>query len=110
MPTSNGHLGFRLKVATKVTERLLGLMAKGALSDADALMLVPCNSIHSFGMPKAIDVAFIDSHGKVLKSLRNLPPHRLASCRAACATLERFSDDSLDWFEPGQSLTLATDA
>ena len=96
----------RLRLARRLHERLIGLMAADILQDADALLLVPCHSIHSFGMPGDIDVAFIDAHGKVIKSLRNLSPRRMASCRGARATLERFSDIDAEWFEAGQQLEI----
>jgi uncharacterized membrane protein (UPF0127 family) len=97
---------YRVKVAASLTARTVGLLAKGVLQKADVLMLMPCKSIHSFGMPSAIDVAFIAADGQVIKAVRNLPPSRLASCRSAATTLERFSDPSKEWFTEGQHLKL----
>ncbi|MDR2956561.1 MAG: DUF192 domain-containing protein [Coriobacteriales bacterium] len=100
-------ISHRVRVANRLFSRLLGLKAKGVMNDVDALLLDPCYSIHSYGMPTDIDVAFIDKQGRVLKSLRNLPPRRLASCHGARATLERFSDPTSSWFSEGEMLVLS---
>ncbi len=52
--------------------RLLGLMYKKDLPSGQALLLAPCNSIHTFGMKFAIDVIFLDPDGIVLKVIRSL--------------------------------------
>jgi uncharacterized membrane protein (UPF0127 family) len=41
-----------------------------------ALLLSPANSIHTFGMRLAIDVAYLDRHLRVL-AVRTMPPGRL---------------------------------
>ena len=53
------------------------------------LMLVHCRSVHSFGMRYALDIAFVDKAGAVLRSERNVKPGRLLSCRNAAFVLER---------------------
>jgi len=92
----------RLRVAHRIHERLLGLFNKKALVDADALLLEPCNSVHTVGMPTDLDIAFLDAQGLVLKSLRNVPPRQLASCREAHSTVERFSKPNETWLKTGQ--------
>ena len=101
---------FRLRLALRLHERLIGLIAGDVLGDADALLLAPCHSIHSFGMSGDIDIAFIDRKGRVMKSQRNLPPGRFAACRGAWATIERFSDDTKSWFQVGQQLEVVQKA
>jgi len=70
-------------VAQEVTEaksfakRLKGLMGTRELPVGSALHILPCNSIHSFFMRFAIDVAFLDKQGKILHMLHAFPPWRL---------------------------------
>jgi len=106
MNTSETDKTLRVRLANSLLDRMIGLFAKGALDGVDALMLAPCHSIHSFGMHEYIDVAFIDKDGYVLKSLRDLAPCRLAACRGAWATLERFSDPHSEWLLPGDKIEL----
>jgi len=95
-----------LQIATTLRARISGLLRCPKLADGETLLLVPCRSIHSFGLSRPIDVAFIDAGGKVLKSITGLPPRRLASSRKACATLERFSNDDQEWYPEGSTLEL----
>ncbi|MCL2632716.1 MAG: DUF192 domain-containing protein [Coriobacteriia bacterium] len=97
---------YDVRVASSHYQRLLGLFAKDVLLGADALLIASCNSIHTFGMRKHIDIAFIDSEGMVIKSIRNLHPNCLVSCSGAKAVLERFSSSDQYWFEQGDRLVL----
>jgi uncharacterized membrane protein (UPF0127 family) len=85
-----------------------GTQANGYSRD-EALLLVPCRAVHTFGMKQALDIAFIDSFGKVTKSLRDVGPRRSLQDRRACAVLERFSCP-LPWFQEGDHLVLQVSA
>ena len=66
------------RVATDFVSRLVGLMA----SREGATMLFPkCNSIHTFFMPRAIDVVFIEDKGRVLEVIASLKPWRFLAPR-----------------------------
>ncbi|MCL2136335.1 MAG: DUF192 domain-containing protein [Coriobacteriia bacterium] len=106
MSNPDSYKYFDVRIAKRPLKRLIGLINDGALDGADALMITHCSSIHSFGMRTSIDVAFIDAEGKVLRSIRSLPPSRLASCRGSKAVLERYQDDNSAWLEPGDQLFL----
>lgn len=62
------------------------------------LALPRCKSVHTIGMRYAIDVAFIDRRGVVLRVERDVTPGRLLLCRHAYCTLERPSM-RIPWFE-----------
>lgn len=53
-----------------------------------ALWLSPCRAVQTFGLPRAIEVAFCDHHGTILRLLAPLVPHRVAWCRAAAGAFE----------------------
>lgn len=93
-----------VEIACTIRARLMGLHGRDALDGA--LMLVPCNDIHTLGMHRAIDVAFVAADGTVLEAHRNvLPNHRLRSKRAA-VTLERFASGEA-WLCPGDRFQIA---
>lgn len=76
-----------LQAATPRT-RLLGLALLDELPSRQALLLPGCSSVHTFGMRFAIDIAFFDRVGRVLRLVCALPPRRMAWCSGARAVLE----------------------
>jgi uncharacterized protein len=75
-------------VADSFLARLGGLLARPRLREGQALVLAPCTSVHTCFMRYAIDVAFIDKHGRVMKLVEHLRPWRAASCWHAHAAIE----------------------
>jgi uncharacterized protein len=69
-------------------ERARGLLFRPRLGASDALLIEPCSSVHMFGMTYAIDVAFVDRTGLVLKVVSRLPPFGLAAAPGAHAAWE----------------------
>ena len=88
----------KIEVACTLASRLKGLL--GRTSHEGVLLLVPCNDIHTFGMRRSIDVAFVDSDGAVLESRRAVCPNRRIRNKEAAAVFERFACDDA-WYEPG---------
>ncbi len=64
-------------LADAMIDRMIGLMFKEEKSVATGLFIDPCKSIHTFFMKFALDVAFIDSKGKVVKVIYAMKPWRL---------------------------------
>ncbi|MDR1185359.1 MAG: DUF192 domain-containing protein [Coriobacteriales bacterium] len=96
----------RLELAVGLWPRMRGLLDSAVCDDGEVLILVPCKSIHTFGMRESIDVAFINRQGCVLKTVRELPPSRFLSCRGASCVLERRSGSVDEWFELGDVVGL----
>lgn len=68
------------------------------------LVLAPCKSVHTVGMGYALDVAFVDKHGVVLRSERAVPPRHLRICRKAAYVLERPHASSCPWVRAGDTV------
>ena len=68
--------------------RLLGLLGKRTISPTHALWLMPCFSVHTFGMRCSIGVFFIDKKGVVVKTISQLKPNRMAFCWQARSVIE----------------------
>ncbi|MGI6032023.1 MAG: DUF192 domain-containing protein [Coriobacteriales bacterium] len=83
----------RTRWATSFAQRLRGLIGRCPewLGDGGVLVIAPCSDIHTFGMRRDLDVAFLDASGKVLASYVAVGPHRRIRCTGAVAVLERFS-------------------
>lgn len=80
--------GLTIHRANTFAARLLGLLVRPRLKPGEGLHLAPCASVHTVGMRYAIDVAFLDRAGRVLKLVRQLKPYRAAGCWGAHAAVE----------------------
>lgn len=80
--------GLRVRVADSFLLRLVGLLGRRALAPEQALLIVPCNNVHTFFMRFAIDVVFLDREGVVLSVVPALLPWRVAAAWRAHACLE----------------------
>jgi uncharacterized membrane protein (UPF0127 family) len=58
------------------------------LPEGSALIIAPCQAIHTFSMRFAIDVAFVAKDGLVLKVSQAVPPRRIAVALRAFAVIE----------------------
>lgn len=70
--------------------RFRGLLGRPALGDGakEGLLLVPCNSVHTFWMRYALDIVFLDANARVLGWHCGLKPWRAKALWRARQTLE----------------------
>ena len=94
----------RVMLATRLSSRLRGLLFSPE-SD-DLMVLLPCHDIHTFGMSYALDIAFIDAAGTVVKVARDVLPNKRLRSTDAVAVLERRAIPRELWFEVGDRLAL----
>ena len=59
-------------------KRIKGLLGKKNLLEGQALIIKPCNCIHTLFMCFSIDVLFVDKNNKIVKVLAQLVPFRLS--------------------------------
>lgn len=97
-----------LVVASSWWDRARGFLK--ARPEGCVLLIAPCQSIHTFGMRSALDVAFLGGKGEVLLSRRQVLPGRLVSCRGAKAVLERVFDAQAKWYDEGEKVMLYVQA
>lgn len=64
--------------ANTVHSRLVGLLNHKALASGEALLLDPCNQVHTFFMRFAIDAVFLTKDNRVL-GVSELQPWRLSA-------------------------------
>lgn len=66
-------------VADTFFSRLKGLLGRRSLIAGEALLILPCTSIHTFFMTFSIDAVFFDRDRTVLKIYRNLAPWKCST-------------------------------
>jgi uncharacterized membrane protein (UPF0127 family) len=78
LKTENGDIVCaKVKLASNIDERMLGLMFKKEMPGCDGLLIAPCTSIHTFFMKMNIDVIFMDRNFKIVKLIYNMKPWRM---------------------------------
>jgi uncharacterized protein len=89
MNARTGHVvAASVELAVTSATRRRGLLGRDRIEPSSAIVIAPCNAIHTVAMRFAIDVVFVDRQGRVRKIVRALRPWRLAAAMFAYATIE----------------------
>jgi uncharacterized protein len=78
----------RIVVASSPWSRLRGFALRGRPPPGQALLFPRCRSVHTWGMRFALDLVWLNEHGRVVRVDRSVPPWRVRSCPRAAAVLE----------------------
>ena len=76
--TKNTVLAEDVFIADTPFKRIKGLLGKKVFLPNQAIILAPCNSVHTFFMRFAIDILFVDKDYRVVKALPELDPNRIS--------------------------------
>ena len=68
--------------------RKRGLLGRTGLDAGTALVIAPCNAVHTFRMQFAIDVIYAARDGRIVKLRPALAPSRVSAALGAFATIE----------------------
>lgn len=90
--TNNDRVIQKVSKTNSFLERMRGLLGSPPLKENEGLLIVPCSSVHTFGMSYAIDLVFLDKHWTIVKTVNALKPWRLAASSAASMVLELAAD------------------
>jgi uncharacterized membrane protein (UPF0127 family) len=77
-----------IEAAFDSSARRRGLLGRTGLPRGAALVLAPCNAIHTVRMRFPIDVVFAARDGRITKIVRRLAAYRVAASMRAFATIE----------------------
>ena len=88
VPAAPGAAALQLRTTESISERMRGLLGRCALAPGEALLLTPCNMVHTVGMAYAIDVVFADGEGVIRKISPAVPALRIRACLRARYALE----------------------
>jgi len=75
--TKNAALAENAFVADTFWKRIKGLLGRKSLKAGEALVIRPCNSVHTFFMRFPIDVLFVDKDNRIIKTVADLEPFRM---------------------------------
>jgi len=81
-------VGNNVEVACDSANRRKGLLGRDHLSLGEGLWIIPCESIHTFGMQFPIDLIYLDREQRVKKIRSNVLPWRLSVCLSAHSVIE----------------------
>lgn len=85
---SGAVLASRVRTAFDSASRREGLLKQDAWPPGSALIIAPCQAVHTVGMRFAIDVVFVDRAGSVVKVREQVVPWRIAGALSAFAAIE----------------------
>jgi len=76
--TNNAVLAENAIVADTFFTRAKGLLDRKDFNQGEALVIRPCNSIHTFFMRFPIDLLFVTKDSLVIKAISRLKPYRIS--------------------------------
>jgi hypothetical protein len=76
------------EVAGTSARRTRGLLGRDGLAQDEGLWIVPCESVHTFGMRFAIDLVYLDREHRIRKIRHNVGPWRMSICLRAHSVIE----------------------
>jgi uncharacterized membrane protein (UPF0127 family) len=69
-------------IANNIFTRVRGLLGRSGLEVGEGLLIVPCPSIHMFGMKFALDVVFLTRENVVTDYVENIAPGKCYVAKA----------------------------
>jgi uncharacterized membrane protein (UPF0127 family) len=85
----------RVLVATRHVERAIGLLRRRDLPPGEALWIMPCRGVHTWGMRFVIDVIALDPAGLIVDAVSSLGPWRIRLPRPGSFSVLELSAGSL---------------
>ena len=87
------YLGMTVLTLGRHLPRTLEHINRNGIPGDCALFLSPCQGIYTAGMRQPVDIVFLDRDLRVIKVLRNFPPHCYASpARGSVSAMELPAD------------------
>jgi uncharacterized membrane protein (UPF0127 family) len=77
-----------VEIARDSASRRRGLLGRDSIGADQALVIAPCQGVHTFGMRFAIDIIAADRHGRVIKLRSRVSPRRVVLAWSAFAIVE----------------------
>lgn len=83
----NSILADEIRPAKTFFSRLKGLMFRKKLKEGEALLLEPCNMVHTFFMRFPLDIVFLDRGMKVVYIIENMEPWKCSPMVKGCRSI-----------------------
>lgn len=95
--TKNIILAEEIIIADSLFARMKGLLGRKEIKKGQALILKPCNSIHTFFMHFPIDVIFIGKDNHVVKAISSIRPFSLSGIYFASTYAIELPTDTVEF-------------
>lgn len=95
--TRQSFLSFGVSIADTHFARLRGLLGHLRLLNDDGLWLIPCQGIHTIGVPFPIDVVYLDETLRVVHLIEHFAPFRIAPVRMRSSSVLELSTQTVFW-------------
>jgi len=89
-------VGERIRVAETGLTRIVGLLGERELLSGDGLLIVPSQSIHTWGMRFPIDIAILDNEWKVIAIRPDMRPFQMTRMFWKAAAVLELPSGTLD--------------
>lgn len=86
--TRQSVLAQSMEVADHAAARNKGLLGRTGLAAGEGMWIVPCSSVHTFGMKFTIDLVYLGRDKMVKKARSNVAPWRVSACLFAHSVIE----------------------
>ena len=107
--TQKTLLAKKVRYCNQFWSRLRGLLGTKQLGPEETCWIIPCNTIHTFGMRYPIDVYFLNRENKVIAIKKNLKPSRISPLYWKTYSVLEFKSGSPRSCKVGDRLTLEAD-
>ena len=106
VPDSGRRLASRLEVADTFWKRFTGLQLRPGLEAGEAMILVPCASVHTCLMRFPLDLVMLDKNGAVTRVCPGVRPWRAAKAPKGTYAVLELAEGASSAVKPGQRLAL----
>lgn len=87
--TNQTQIASRVQIADTFWRRLVGLLDREKMAPGEALVIRPCQGVHTCFMRFPIDVVFLDDTNRIVHLITGMPPWRFSPVvREARAVVE----------------------
>lgn len=76
--TKDTLIAENLSIAETLPKRIVGLLGRKEFKKGEALLIKPCQQIHTFFMRFSIDLLFLDKENRIIKTIKDFPPWRIS--------------------------------
>ncbi|MDD5155797.1 MAG: DUF192 domain-containing protein, partial [Candidatus Omnitrophica bacterium] len=90
--------------------RMVGLLGRSTpLRPGEAVIIKPCNCVHTLFMRFPIDCLFVDKHNRIIKTIPRLQPFRVTPLYFSSSLVIELADGAIDSSatRPGDTLLFA---
>ena len=92
----------KIKTVSTYYARMKGLLGTSQHQlEFDALHLIPCRGVHTYGMKYSLDLAFLNKKGEVIACKRNVPPNEACSSPKGTRSVLERPASPCPWLQPG---------